>query len=70
MTVNDKEGKEIAEWKNPILSLHANKVTIKFLGEQEQKTVDVNPIGHDKVSEVCSSFFSYCILCFEQVFEF
>ncbi|KAE9364419.1 hypothetical protein N431DRAFT_388508 [Stipitochalara longipes BDJ] len=51
MTVNDKEGKEIAEWKNPILSLHANKVTIKFLGEQEQKTVEVNPIGHDKISE-------------------
>jgi hypothetical protein len=53
LTVHDQEGKEVAEWKNPILSLHASKVTIKFLGEQEQKTVEVNPIGHDKISEVC-----------------
>jgi len=54
LTATDKEGKEVAEWKNPILSFHASKVSIKFLGE-EQKTVDVNPIGHDKISEVCSS---------------
>jgi len=51
LIVNDKDGKEVAEWKNPILSLHAGKVTIKFLGEQEQKTVEVNPIGHDRISE-------------------
>jgi hypothetical protein len=52
MTVHDKEGKEVAEWKNPILSLHAGKVTIKFLdGEAGQKTVEVNSIGHDRISE-------------------
>jgi len=50
LTATDKEGKVVAEWKNPILSFHASKVSIKFLGE-EQKTVDVNPIGHDKISE-------------------
>lgn len=65
MTVHDKEGKEIAEWKNPILSLHAGKVTIKFLdGEVGQKLVEVNPIGHDAISEVCLLPFLiiYCVL--------
>jgi hypothetical protein len=52
LTVHDKDGKEVAEWKNPILSFHAGKVTIKFLGEQEQKIVEVNPIGHERISEV------------------
>lgn len=52
MTVHDNEGKEVAEWKNPILSLHAGKVTIKFLdAEVGQKMVEVNPIGHDRISE-------------------
>jgi hypothetical protein len=51
LTVHDKDGKEVAEWKNPILSFHAGKVTIKFLGEQEQKIVEVNPIGHERISE-------------------
>jgi len=68
LTVNDKEGKEVAEWKNPILSFHANKVTIKFLGDAEQKTVDVTPIGHDKISEVCPSFSHFVLRFFEQVF--
>jgi hypothetical protein len=65
LTVHDKEGKEVAEWKNPILSFRAGKVTIKFLGEQEQKTVEVNPIGHERISEVCP--FSSCLLCSAQV---
>lgn len=56
LTAHDKEGKEVAEWKNPILSLHASKVTIKFLGENEEKIVEVNPIGYDRVSEVCAFF--------------
>jgi hypothetical protein len=68
MTVHDKEGKEVAEWKNPILSLHAAKVTIKFLnGEVGQKTVEVNPIGHDRISEVCLFPFSYYVLRIAQV---
>jgi hypothetical protein len=69
MTVHDKEGKEVAEWKNPILSLHAGKVTIKFLdGEAGQKTVEVNSIGHDRISEVCLFPFFYFLLQFAQVF--
>jgi hypothetical protein len=57
LTAHDREGKEVAEWKNPILSLHGSKVTIKFLGENGEKVVEVNPIGHDRVSEVCDFFF-------------
>jgi hypothetical protein len=52
LTVKDREGKELAEWKNPILSLHAAKIAIKFLGEEGEKTVVVNPISHERVSEV------------------
>jgi len=50
LTVHDKEGKEIAEWNNPILTLHAGKITIKFLGE-EPNTVTVKPLSHERVSE-------------------
>jgi hypothetical protein len=68
LTAHDKEGKEVAEWKNPILSLHASKVTIKFLGQNEEnKLVEVNPIGHDRVSEVCDFFSAGC---FVEVFTF
>lgn len=54
LTVHDKEGKEVAEWNNPILTLHAGQVTIKFLGEQDQNTVTVKPVSHERLSEVCS----------------
>ena len=68
LTAHDKEGKEVAEWKNPILSLHASKVTIKFLGQNEEnKLVEVNPIGHDRVSEVCKKNSAGC---FVEVFTF
>jgi hypothetical protein len=71
LTAHDKEGKEVAEWKNPILSLHASKVTIKFLGvNEEKKVVEVNPIGHDRVSEVCFFFSAGCLFCFFEVFTF
>lgn len=54
MTAHDQAGKEVAEWKSPVLSLHAGKVTIKFLEpENEQTTVVVSPICHDGISEVC-----------------
>jgi hypothetical protein len=69
MTVHDNEGKEVAEWKNPILSLHAGKITIKFLdAEVGQKMVEVNPIGHDRISEVCLIAFFLFLLQFAQVF--
>jgi len=51
LTVHDKEGKEVAEWNNPILTLHAGQVTIKFLGEQDQNTVTVKPVSHERLSE-------------------
>ena len=71
LTAHDKEGKEVAEWKNPILSLHASKVTIKFLGQNEEnKVVEVNPIGHDRVSEVCDFLSAGCLWCFVEVFTF
>jgi hypothetical protein len=71
MKVHDKEGKEVAEWRTPILSLHASKVTIKFLdGEVDQKTVVVNPIGHDRISEVCLLPLFHHLMRFTQVSGF
>jgi hypothetical protein len=52
LTVHDKEGKEVAEWRNPVLNLHAAKITIKFLDGQGEKAVEVIPIVDEKISEV------------------
>lgn len=51
LTVHDKEGKEVAEWRNPVLSLHAAKITIKFLDGEGEKAVEVIPVGNEKISE-------------------
>jgi len=51
LTVHDKEGKEVAEWKSPFLNLHAAKITIKFLDGQGEKAVDVIPLVTEKISE-------------------
>ena len=52
LTVHDKEGKQVAEWKNPILNFHAAKIAIKFLNGQGEKVVEVIPIADEKISEV------------------
>jgi hypothetical protein len=64
LTVKNREGKEVADWKNPILSLHAAKVTIKFLGEEGEKTVVVNPIRTENISEVRAKSFYKSLVVF------
>ena len=56
LTARDEAEKEVAEWKNPLLSLYATKVVIKFLDGEEQTNVELDPIeGNDGYSEVRTS---------------
>ena len=63
--VKDGEGKEVAEWKCPILSLHMGRATVKFLSGagagEEKSVVDVESTGFGRKSEVsvCSPQFVY-----------
>jgi hypothetical protein len=48
------EGKEVAEWKCPILSMHMGRATVKFLtGEEAGGTVEVESTGFGRKAEVC-----------------
>jgi hypothetical protein len=55
------EGKEVADWKCPILSLHMGRATVRFLsgaGVEGEEVVDVEAVGFGRKAEVRESFLS------------
>jgi hypothetical protein len=63
-TVKDGKGKEVAEWKCPILSLHMGRATVKFLtGEQAGGIVEVESTGFGRKAEVCWARFHSLLFC-------
>jgi len=59
-SVKDGEGKEVAERKCPILSMHMGCATVKFLtGEEAGGLAEVESTGFRRKAEVCSSHFIF-----------
>jgi hypothetical protein len=57
LSVKDGEGKDVAEWKSPILSLHMGRTTVTFHHDEREETVEIKPISVGRRSEVCWIFF-------------